>query len=253
MNSNTRAYVNAGALVVVMVFNYLSNALPFNQLTQQNLSELFPVLFTPASYVFSIWGLIYLLLIGFVVYQIIPAYRDHPLVAAVGPWFAVSCFFNILWLFAWHYLQIGLSLVIMLLLLGSLAIIYRNVNVPTPGTDLYSRILVRLPFSIYLGWISVATIANFNIFLYDVGWLGTEWGAVLFTMLMVVAGTLVALFWFQRQRDYAPVLVFVWAFIGIGVRHGSDVVLLTLTAWAAAIVLVFFMGWLTARRPPVAT
>ncbi len=248
IRSDIRAYINIGALALVLLFNFLSNALPFNGLTQGDLGELYPVLLTPASYVFSIWGLIYLALIAFIIYQALPGSRDNPLVKAVGILFAVSSLFNILWLFAWHYQRVGWSMIIMLLLLATLIVIYLRLGAVTTEKNMYERFLVKYPFSLYLGWISAATLVNFNALLYDIGWLGTGGGGIFFTMLMILVAGLVALAVFYLRQDYIYAAVFVWALVGIGVKHGTDIVILTITAWLAAAAILFFLGWITAGK-----
>lgn len=248
IRSDIRAYINIGALALVLLFNFLSNALPFNGLTQGDLGELYPVLLTPAAYVFSIWGLIYLALIAFIIYQALPGSRDNPLVKAVGILFAVSSLFNILWLFVWHYQRIGWSMIVMLLLLATLILIYMRLGAVTTEKNMYDRFLVKYPFSLYLGWISAATLVNFNVLLYDIGWLGTGGGGIFFTMLMILIAGLIALAVFYLRQDYIYAAVFVWALVGIGVKHGTDIVILTITAWLAAAAILFFLGWITARK-----
>ncbi len=249
MNPAKRAYVNVAALVVVFVFNYLSNALPLNNLTQGEISyELYPVLLTPASYVFSIWGPIYLLLSGFVVYQFLPKYREGPYTNAVGLLFAGSSLFSIFWLLAWHYLQIPLSLVFMVLLLFTLVVVYLRINRVVTGGNPWDKIFIKLSFNLYLAWISVAVLVNLNVFLYDMGWLGLGFGAILFTMLMVVIGAVVALLMLFLRGDYVFPLVFAWAFIGIAVRHGNEIFTLTVVSALFAAVLLFFTGWFANRQ-----
>ncbi|MGM0689055.1 MAG: TspO/MBR family protein [Bacillota bacterium] len=247
IRSDIRAYINIAALALVILFNFLSNAIPFNGLTQADLGELYPVLITPATYVFSIWGLIYLALIAFIIYQTLPNFRENPAVKAVGILFAVSSLFNILWLFFWHYQRIGWSMIIMLLLLATLIMVYLRIGAVTTEKSFYDRLLVKYPFSLYLGWITAATIVNFNVLLYNIGWLGVGAGGVFFTILMIVIAAVVALAVFYLRQDYIYTAVFVWALIGIGVRHGSDLILLTIVAWFAAAAIVFFLGWITAR------
>ena len=247
IRSDIRAYINIGALALVLLFNFLSNAIPFNGLTQADLGELYPVLITPATYVFSIWGLIYLALIAFIIYQTLPNFRENPAVKAVGILFAVSSLFNILWLFFWHYQRVGWSMIIMLLLLATLIAIYLRIGAVTTEKSLYDRLLVKYPFSLYLGWITAATIVNFNVLLYDIGWLGVGTGGVFFTIFMIVIAAVVALAVFYLRQDFIYTAVFVWALIGIGVRHGTNLVLLTIVAWLAAAAIIFFLGWITAR------
>ncbi len=252
IRSDIRAYINIGALVAVLLVNFLSNALPINNLTQDDLSVLNPVLITPAGYVFSIWGLIYLSLIAFTVYQALPRYRESPAVKAVGILFALSCLFNILWIFLWHYQQVGWSFIIILLLLATLVIIYLRLGAVTAERNIYDRILVKFPFSLYLGWLSAATIVNFNVWLFNIGWLGIGAGGVFFTILMLIIAALLAVAVFYLRQDYIYSAVFVWALIGIGVRHGTDLVILTIVAWLAAAAILFFLGWITARQGGIA-
>lgn len=240
ISSSVRAYINIGALALVLLVNYLANALPINNLTQGDISQLYPVLLTPASYAFSIWGLIFLGLIAFVIYQALPAYRDTPMVRAVGILFAISCFFNVGWVLVWHYLMVGWSMVMMLLLLATLIGIYLRIGTSSADKTLFDRLLVRYPFSLYLGWISAATLVNFNVLLYDLGWLSTGVGGVLFTMLMVVIAVLIALGVFYLRRDYVYTAVFIWALIGIGVRHSNELITLSIVAWLAAVLLFSF-------------
>jgi len=248
IRSDIRAYINIGALVVVLLMNFLSNALPLNDMTQQQLSAENPVLITPAPYVFSIWGLIYLGLIAFVVYQALPNFRENPAVKAVGILFVVSSLFNVLWLFFWHYQYVGWSLIIMLLFLATLVVIYFRLGAVTTEKNIYDRVLVKFPFSLYLAWISAATIVNFNTWLYNIGWLGTGAGGVFFTILMIIIAALLALAVFYLRQDYIFAAVFVWALVGIGVRHGADLPFLTVVAWIAAAAILFFLGWIAARK-----
>ncbi len=248
IRSDIRAYINIGALVVVLLMNYLSNALPLNGLTQADLSELYPILLTPATYVFSIWGLIYLGLIAFIVYQALPVYRESPVVKAVGILFAVNSLFNVLWLFFWHYQRVGWSMIMMLLILASLIAIYLRIGAVTAEKTLYDRLLVKYPFSLYLGWITAATLVNFNVLLYDIGWLGLGTGAAFFTMVMIVIAAMIALAVFYLRQDYIYAAVFIWALIGIGVRHAGDRIFITMVAWLAAAAILFMLGWITARK-----
>jgi len=248
IRSDIRAYINIGALVVVLLMNILSNALPLFGETQQSLSENYPVLITPAPYVFSIWGLIYLALIAFIVYQALPQYRENPAVKAVGILFAVSCVFNVLWLLLWHSQNIGWSFIVIILFLATLVAIYLRLGAVTAEKSIYDRVLVKFPFSLYTAWLSAATIVNLNVWLYSIGWLGIGTGGVFFTILMVIIAALIALAVFYLRQDYIYAAVFVWALIGIGVRHGTDIPLLTAAAWLVAAAIIFFLGWITARK-----
>ena len=247
IRSDIRAFINIGALVIVLLMNFLSNALPFNGLTQGELSELYPVLITPAPYVFSIWGLIYLGLSAFIVYQALPRYRETPYVKAVGILFAVNALFNVAWLFVWHWQQVGWSMVMMILIFASLLLIYLRIGAVTAEKSLYDRLLVKYPFSLYFGWISAATLVNLNVFLYNAGILGEGFGTVLFTILMIILAGIIPLAVYYLRQDYIYTAVFVWALIGIGVRHSADLPVLTFFSWLVAAAIIFFLGWIAAR------
>ncbi|UMZ72911.1 tryptophan-rich sensory protein [Natranaerofaba carboxydovora] len=247
MDARIRSYTNITALVVMLIVNFVASNFSINNLSTEEVSEIYPVLFTPAGYVFAIWGLIYLLLIGFVIYQALPEQANNSMINSIGFLFAVSSLLNVIWIFLWHYLIIPLSLLVMLLLLATLIVIYFKINDEKLHVSKLDRILVKLPFNIYLGWIGVATIANFNILLNDLGILGIGTvGSMIWTMLMIAIGAFIALAITQKRGDYIIALVFAWAFIGIGVRNGSEYILVTITAWAAAIAIIFFLGWITA-------
>jgi hypothetical protein len=224
------------AVIATIVVNGLANALPINDQTTGEISDRFDVYFVPAGYVFSIWGLIYLGLIGYAIYQALPAQRDNPRLARIAPWFILSSVANITWIFLWHYEQFVLTLLAMFTLLGSLIAIYVELGIGRTPVSTGEKWLVRVPFSIYLGWISVATIANITSTLEYVNWGG--WGiseqswAVIMLAVAVVLAFLVAL----TRRDVAYILVFVWAFIGIGVEQSGATTVVT-AAWIAAALL----------------
>ncbi|RPJ20971.1 MAG: tryptophan-rich sensory protein [Planctomycetaceae bacterium] len=162
------------AAIVMIAANVLANALPLNGQTTGSISDSFPVYFVPAGYVFSIWGLIYLGVITYVVYQLLPSQRSNPLHRRIGYLFVAGSAANVAWIFLWHYEQFILTLVAMLILLVSLTAIYGRLQASPPSGGIAERLAVRLPFSIYLGWITVATIANVTVVLDDLRWDG--WG-----------------------------------------------------------------------------
>jgi translocator protein len=183
-----RTILNIGALVAVLVVNWLANALPLNGKDTGQLSDQYPILTVPAGYAFAIWGLIYLGLIGFVVYQSLPCQRGNSRDARITPLFLISCLANIGWLFTWHYEILSLNIVLMLVLLGSLIGIYRLLRADSTHPSNGERWLVWVPFSLYMGWITVATIVNVTVVLYAAGWQDTgTLGAALASLLFVVA------------------------------------------------------------------
>lgn len=225
---------NIVALIVTIVMNALSNALPFNNLSTGEISGRFPTRFTPAGYVFSIWGLIYLGLIVFVIYQALPAQRDNPRLRALGYSFVLSCVFNIAWLFAWHYLAISLSPFILIALLLTLMVIYRRLRIGEERLPLGEAAALHWPFQIYLGWASVAVVANISIALYNLGW---QANAELWASVAIVVASAIGLTMLWRKADKLFSGVLLWAFIGIAVAQ-SDAPLVVTVALVAALVLV---------------
>ena len=167
---NLRQILNIVAILAVIIVNFLANALPINGQTTGEVSDRFEIYFVPAGYVFSIWGLIYVALVAFAVYQALPAQRDNPRLERVGYLFVLSCLANIVWIFLWHYEQFGLSVVAMLILLLSLIFVYLRLEIGTSTVSAGEKWLIRVPFSIYLGWITVATVANITNFFEVIQW-----------------------------------------------------------------------------------
>ncbi len=243
MKDTIRQIAVALSTIAVIVVNALANALPLNGLNTGEISDRFDVYFVPAGYVFAIWGLIYLALLGYSVYQALPAQRENPRLRRIGWPYVVSCAANIAWLFLWHYEIFELTIVAMVALLLLLIAIYLVLGIGRSRVPAAETWLVRVPFSIYLGWITVATIANATSLLDYLNWSGwgiaPEWWAV----IMLVAATIIASLVSLTRGDVAYVLVIVWAFAGIGVKH-SATTLVAATAWglAALVMLTLLVG-----------
>ncbi|WP_151735723.1 tryptophan-rich sensory protein ['Paenibacillus yunnanensis' Narsing Rao et al. 2020] len=232
----------------VIAVNVLSVALPLGGRTTGEISDRYHTYFTPAGYAFSIWSLIYVLLAGFVIYQFRGATGSRDSVRSIGIWFMLSCIFNMGWLILWHYLYIELSLAVMVLLLVSLIVIYRKTRAITaPSTG--ENWLLRLPFSIYLGWISVATIVNVSIVLVKNDWGGFGLSGITWAVIMLIVGTLLAVLVSFPHRDSIYPLIFVWAFIAIAVEQ-RETGSVFITALVAAGLLLLYSLWLllTPRR-----
>lgn len=216
--------VNAAAYLIMIAVNALANLLPLNGLNTGQVSDQYPNLFTPAAYTFSIWGLIYLLLLGFVLYQFGvfggDAALQNEMVGLIGPWFIVSSLANSAWVFSWHYRLIGLSVVLMLILLVSLILIVTRINKYGP-LPLREMVLVQIPFSIYFGWITVATIANITVLLVSLGWNGFGLPPQTWTVIALFLGLIIAAETMLRNSDAAYGLAVLWAYVGILVRHLS--------------------------------
>ncbi|CAM4185613.1 hypothetical protein FHS16_000119 [Paenibacillus endophyticus] len=219
---NSFRWLNTIGLAAVLIVNGLAQWLPINDKTTGELSAKYPVLFTPAPYAFSIWSVIYLLLIGFVAYQLIPKGANSQIVQRIGPWFLISCLLNVAWILVWHYEKLGSSVFVMLALLLSLVSIYTAVRKGKQAPTWGERYLIRLPFSIYLGWISTATIVNITVALSATDWNGFGLSDVIWTIILLVIATLLAVTIGFAYLDPAFILVFIWSFIAIAVKGGQQ-------------------------------
>ncbi|MBN8210674.1 tryptophan-rich sensory protein [Bacillus sp. NTK071] len=226
--------LNLAAYILVVTVNGLANALPLNGQTTGEISNKLNVLFTPAGYVFSIWGLIYILLGIWIIRQFPSSRRNLPLYQETSGLFVLSCLLNTLWIFMWHYEFFGLSVIVMLLLLITLIRLY--VSVKAAGASFFDL----LPFSVYLGWISVATIANISYYLTYVDWDGFGISDSIWTVLLLLVATVLALTFLKNENDWVYPLVFVWAFIGIGIKNqNADVPLVVYSSYTlAALILI---------------
>lgn len=235
------------ALVSTLIINYLSNALPINGRTPGEISDSFPVLFTPAGYVFAIWSVIYLGLIAYAVYQALPGQRTNPRLRAIGWPFVLTCIANSSWIFAWHYGFFPLALGLMLVLLGGLIVIYTRLLPAYATAPTRERWSTHIPFRIYLGWITVATIANTTIVLYDQGWRGAPLSQPLWAAIMIGVAAMVGLVFALRLRDVAYTLVLVWALVGIYIKQ-NDAILVAYTAAGLALLLTVVTVYVGTRQ-----
>jgi len=235
-----RQAVNVVAALMTIAINGLANALPLNGQTTGEISDRFQVYFVPAGYVFSIWGLIYLGLVAFAVYQALPGQRSNPRIRRIGYLFALSCVANIAWLFFWHYELFPLTLVAMLALLLLLVTIYLRLDIGRAQVPLTERWLVSVPFSIYLGWITVATISNVTVLLDYVNWNGWGISPEVWTAIVLVTGAGIASAVSLTRGDVAYMLVIVWAFVGIAVKHAGTPVVATV-AWLMTVLVAVML------------
>ncbi|GAE92083.1 hypothetical protein JCM21714_1064 [Gracilibacillus boraciitolerans JCM 21714] len=232
-------WVNLTALALVIVVNSLANIIPINGMTTGEISNQLEVLFTPAGYVFSIWGLIYLLLAIWVFAQL-PKDRQHaPVYRACSELFWLSSVLNVAWILSWHYQLFFISNMIMIGLLVTLITLYLR------GKKVQASKLELLPFSIYLGWISVATIANISYYLVYLGFGEKESISIFWTIVMIIIATGLALLFLWREKDIFYVLVFIWAFIGIGIKNNAEFNEVAWTAYACALFLFIVVTILT--------
>lgn len=203
------------AFIAMLTVNALANILPINGLNTGEVSALYPSLFTPAGITFSIWSVIYLLLLGFIILQ----WRnsDAYIFAEVSRLFWLSCLLNIGWILSWHYLQVSISVTLMLLLLLTLVQLFlkvRKISMTKPE----EKIFIRLPFTIYFAWICVATIANISTLFVSRQWEGGIFSPLVWTIVMMTIASLLALFIINKYRAPIFALVIIWALLGIFLR-----------------------------------
>ncbi len=225
-------YINILLFVVMIVMNYLANALPLNNRTTGEISDSFPNLFVPAGITFSIWGIIYLLLAAYCFVQFTGT--DQTVILKIGWIFGITCVLNAGWIIFWHYGRLPLSLIVMISLLVSLVYINFFIRGLPPG-------LIKAAFGIYLGWICIATIANVTALLVDYGWNGFGISREVWTIIMIYTGTLItlsALYWF---RNPFIGLAVVWAFAGIAIKRQDDF----RSIFAAAIIALILTALIT--------
>jgi hypothetical protein len=236
-------------ILVTLVVNILANALPLNGLNTGQISDRFQVYFVPAGYVFSIWGLIYLGLIAFAVFQALPSQRQNPRLRATGWWISLGGLANSAWIFLWHYEQFPLTIIAMLVLLATLIVTYLRLGIGQTTVSMAETWAARLPFSIYLGWITVATVANVTSLLDYLKWdrfgIAPEiWMGIILAAVLVIA----VLMNFTR-RDVAYALVILWALAGISVKHAAVAAVAVPTWITFGLVALTLAAAFIMRRP----
>jgi hypothetical protein len=250
MRSNkTLQIINIIGFIAILSINILANSLPINNITTGELSDLYPNLFVPAGYVFSIWFFIYLLLLSFAIYQASPNRIEADFIEKIGYYFILSCIANVSWIFLWHYKLVLPSLIAMLLILSSLIMIYLRLDVGRSEVSRREWFFTQLPFSVYLGWITVATIANVVALLVSINWNGFGISDVTWTMLMIFVSVLLTVINIRIRRDVGYVAVILWALGGIIVKQ-MDIQNIVITAGAGMVILIsyfIYKGILTHR------
>ena len=232
---------NGLALGSTIFINYLSNTGLMNNTTIGEISGGLRTLFTPASYAFAIWGLIYLMLLGFAIYQgrsLVVKVRDDDFVMNIGWWFVLSCIANCAWVFSWIYGYTGLSCVFIFLLLISLLKIVWNNRMELWDAPISVIAFLWWPFVIYSGWVTVASIANVSAYLVKIDWSGFGLSPVTWTIIMIGIATVVnlAITWKRNMREFT--LVGAWALIAIGVANQNIETSIANTAFIAAGILI---------------
>ncbi len=220
MSGKVMKWVNTVTYLATIIVNALANLLPLGGKTTGEVSAGYPNLFTPAPVTFAIWGVIYLAMGFFVVRQwgignsadIGDRYREK-----AGPWFALSCLFNIGWIFSWHFEAIGLSVILMLGLL--LSLILTEIGVSDVSDSGLSRFFVVGGFDIYFGWIVAALLANTFVFMSQYDWYGLVGNDLIFTLAGIAVGTIAAVLIELMTGKWITAAAVAWAFVGILIKH----------------------------------
>ena len=244
---------NIIALVITIIMNFLSGIGLINNKAVGEVSDDYPNLFTPAGFTFSIWSIIYLFLILYVIYQAKDLFKTEkenmPFNEQISVFFVLSCVFNSIWIVIWVYELILLSLIIIILLLLDLIIIYLRLNIARKEVDSKVKILVWIPFSLYLGWITIATIANTTVFLVSINWDGFGISPFIWVVIILVIALILTLTVLFTRKDMIYPLVTIWALFGItAARLGQSLELAIFAVILALIIAATLIGFIIWRK-----
>jgi translocator protein len=229
-------FLNIIAYVITLIINGLANTTLIGGVNTAEISNRNPTLITPAGYVFAIWGIIYVLLAIFLVYQALPSQRGKPFQKQISGLFILTCVFNIAWLFLWQNNLLSYSIILIVGFLLSLIAIYLRLNIGKSGAPLKEKLAVHLPFSVYLGWLTIATIANITVALTAAKWDGFGIAPETWAIVVLAVALLITLLVIATRRDIAYSLVVIWALAGIAVNQTVGNVVLT--AEVAIIIII---------------
>ncbi len=256
-----RPWVVLGSIILMITLNYLSQAGVFGGMTNKDISDKYHTLITPAGYAFAIWGVIFLGLLAFAIYQTLPAYRDNPRFRTIGGWVIINALANGIWSPIFNNEHIGLALLVILVILGTLVIITERLLANPRQIDLANELdaplsefpvstaetwLARVPFLIYFGWVTVATIVNVAVALKASGFQLADVSEAGWAEAVLVVGMVVGLWIFGRVKSVAYLLVFTWAYVAIA--RENQVQAIPLTAYIGAAVAAAYALWTLFRR-----
>ena len=232
-------WVNILAFILMVLVNSLAGSTTIlgGKFTNE-ISDANPTLITPAGYVFSIWGIIYILLGVFVVFQALPSEKGEAYNRSIGWLFVLSSIFNIAWLFLWQFEYLGLSIVLMFLILASLISMYLRLDIGKSKVRFREKLAVHVPFSTYLGWITIASIANVAVTLVSLNWGGFGINPETWATLIILVALLITILVLATRKDIAYGLVIVWALTGIAAGQSGNQNIVTLAQASAVIVLI---------------
>lgn len=236
--------LNLLGFALVLTMNTLANILPINGYNTGQVSAFYPNYFVPAGFTFGIWGIIYLLLMGYVICSLLSPLPSFPenarkLVVKTSPYFLVTCVLNASWIVAWHYLYLGLSLFIMLAFLVTLIALFLAINKSKLELRPFYRFWIYHPFVVYLGWISVATIANFTALFVGIGWQGEPFAATTWSISLIIIALVLGILMVGKKKEPAYGFVLAWAFSGI---YSSQLKGAPVVGYSAAIASSFILA-----------
>jgi benzodiazapine receptor len=237
--SGFRKWINILLFILTIAVNSLAGSTTI--LGGQNTAQISgsnPTLITPAGYVFSIWGIIYVLLGIFVVYQALPSQQGREFQKKIGWLFALSCIANIAWIFLWQFEYLVFSIFLMFLLLTTLILIYVRLGVGKVKVPRAEKLAVHLAFSVYLGWITIASIANVAVTIVSLGWDGFSVGAQMWSAILLTIALVITMVILVIRKDIAYALVVIWALVGIAMNQTGNIAITILAELAALLVAV---------------
>jgi len=222
-NKNTLFVIgNSLAVIFTIIVNSLAVILPINGMSTRELSDAIKNLFVPDGLTFSIWSIIYVLLILFMLYQINEVFikkKNLEFLERIGFYFMLASLANIVWIFLWHYQQVNLSLLAMIILFVCLLMIYQRLKIGKTKTSFKEKMFIHIPISVYIGWITVATIANVTAFLVVNKVDGLLLGELIWTILVIFVATFITVLIIKNRSDIAYSLVIIWALLGIIIKR----------------------------------
>lgn len=237
VNPTILQVTNIIAVVATLVIDALANILPINGVTTGEVADAYPNLFTPPGYVFAIWGVIYVLLAVFMVFQARPNQRGEQYLQDISFFHLLGAIGNTSWIFLFHYEQIVLAVIPIVVLLISLIIMYVRLGIGVRDVPRKQMLAVHLPVSVYLGWISLATIAGIasalNVLIPGIP-IPTQ---VMWTVIMLVVALALTLLMLFMRKDIAFGLVVIWASTGVVVKQLATYPLIGITAGVVAAVV----------------
>jgi hypothetical protein len=248
-NSAALRYANIVFFVLTVIMNSLAGSTKIiGGRNTADVSNANSTLITPAGYVFAIWGVIYILLGIFVVYQALPSQKRKEYINKISGLFILSSIVNIAWLFAWQYEYLSLSVLLIFALLATLIAIYVRLGIGKSKVVLREKLAVHLPFSVYLGWITVASIADVAATLVSYNWNGFGISPSTWAILVVAVAVLITILMLATRRDIGYSLVIIWALVGIGINHNGNQTVVMLIEVASALVAVAIVLTLLVTR-----